>query len=260
HRTHAERYAGQVSLLGHVPRDLRHLLPDALPGLSGRAAPVLRDGNHGFHPGIGADLERGDHHRGADRRCHPGGVHIQPDLELFQRQAGGWQPLARHDVGVANARHTAEARQLWQRVTCGLSLGLRLQRAGCRRGLHPAKPAAGQESQRPRENRRRGRSWCTKARRHRNAEACRRLVVTTSLLVLAAIMAVVVGWLLRQTLNVKPWVSQRSVATVDGDGALQSPTVKVGLWVFLGVATSLFVVLIRAYDMRMREWAEFNLA
>jgi cytochrome c oxidase subunit 3 len=77
--------------------------------------------------------------------------------------------------------------------------------------------------------------------------------VTTSLLVLAAIMAIVVGWLLRQTLNIKPWVSQRSVATVDGDGALQSPTVKVGLWVFLAVATSLFALLISAYHMRMME-------
>jgi len=77
--------------------------------------------------------------------------------------------------------------------------------------------------------------------------------VTTSLLVLAAIMAVVVGWLLRQTLNVKPWVSQRSVATIDGDGAFQLPTVKVGLWVFLAVATSLFALLISAYHMRMME-------
>jgi len=66
-------------------------------------------------------------------------------------------------------------------------------------------------------------------------------------------MAVVVGWLLLQTLNVKPWVSQRSVATVDGDGALQLPTVKVGLWVFLAVATSLFALLISAYHMRMME-------
>ncbi|OLC70004.1 MAG: cytochrome-c oxidase [Betaproteobacteria bacterium 13_1_40CM_4_64_4] len=77
--------------------------------------------------------------------------------------------------------------------------------------------------------------------------------MTTSLLVLAAIMAVVVGWLLRQTLNVKPWVSQRSVATVDGDSAFQLPTVKVGLWVFLAVATSLFALLISAYHMRMME-------
>ena len=66
-------------------------------------------------------------------------------------------------------------------------------------------------------------------------------------------MAVVVGWLLRQTLNVKPWVSQRSVATVDGDSAFQLPTVKVGLWVFLAVATSLFALLISAYHMRMME-------
>ena len=66
-------------------------------------------------------------------------------------------------------------------------------------------------------------------------------------------MAVVGGWLLRQTLNVKPWVSQRSVATVDGDSAFQLPTVKVGLWVFLAVATSLFALLISAYHMRMME-------
>jgi cytochrome c oxidase subunit 3 len=85
--------------------------------------------------------------------------------------------------------------------------------------------------------------------------------VTTSLLVLAAIMAVVVGWLLRQTLNVKPWVSQRSVATVDGDVAFQLPTVKVGLWVFLAVATSLFALLISAYHMRMMEtdWSRLPL-
>ena len=85
--------------------------------------------------------------------------------------------------------------------------------------------------------------------------------MTTSLLVLAAIMAVVVGWLLRQTLNVKPWVSQRPVVTVDGDGAFQLPTVKVGLWVFLAVATSLFALLISAYHMRMMEadWTRLSL-
>ena len=43
HRPHAERHDGQVPLLGHVPRHLRHLLSDALPRLPGRAAPVLRD-------------------------------------------------------------------------------------------------------------------------------------------------------------------------------------------------------------------------
>jgi cytochrome c oxidase subunit 3 len=75
--------------------------------------------------------------------------------------------------------------------------------------------------------------------------------VTTSLLVLAAIMVIVVAWLVRPTLNVKPWVEQRPVRAVDGDGALRLPTIKVGLGVFLTVATSLFALLISAYHMRM---------
>jgi cytochrome c oxidase subunit 3 len=85
--------------------------------------------------------------------------------------------------------------------------------------------------------------------------------VTTSLLVLAVIMAVIVGWLLRQTLNVKPWVSTRMVDNVDGDGALRLPRIKVGLGVFLAVATSLFALLISAYHMRMMEsdWTRLDL-
>ena len=72
-----------------------------------------------------------------------------------------------------------------------------------------------------------------------------------SLWLLAALMAVIVGWLLRQTLNVKPWIEQRPVENVDGEGALPLPSVKVGLGVFLAVATSLFALLISAYFMRM---------
>jgi cytochrome c oxidase subunit 3 len=75
--------------------------------------------------------------------------------------------------------------------------------------------------------------------------------VTISLLVLVAIMAVVVWWLFRQTLNIKPWIAQRPIANVHGDGALSLPPVKVGLGVFLAVATSLFALLISAYFMRM---------
>jgi cytochrome c oxidase subunit III len=74
--------------------------------------------------------------------------------------------------------------------------------------------------------------------------------VTTSVLVLVAIMAIAVGWLVRQTLNVKPWIEQRPVKNVDGEGALPLPTVKVGLGVFLAVATSLFALLISAFYMR----------
>jgi len=73
--------------------------------------------------------------------------------------------------------------------------------------------------------------------------------VTISLLVLVTIMAIVAGWLVRQTLNVKPWVAQRPI----GDGpesAFSLPSVKIGLAVFLTVATSLFALLISAYFMR----------
>ena len=126
HRSDAERYDGQVSLLGHVPRDLRHLLSDALPGFPRRAAAVLRDGKHRLHPRIGADLERSDHYRGAGRRRRPGGVLVQPVLELFPRQAIGREPLARHHAGVANPGHAAEARQLRPDAAGGLSVGVRL--------------------------------------------------------------------------------------------------------------------------------------
>jgi len=85
--------------------------------------------------------------------------------------------------------------------------------------------------------------------------------VTTSLLVLAAIMAIVVWWLLRPTLNVKPWVEQRPIKNVDAEGSLPLPPVKVGLGVFLAVATSLFALLISAYHMRMMaaDWTQLAL-
>jgi cytochrome c oxidase subunit 3 len=73
----------------------------------------------------------------------------------------------------------------------------------------------------------------------------------TPLLLLGAIMAIAVWWLWRQTINVKPWVEQRPFGDVHGEGALSLPPVKVGLGVFLAVATSLFALLISAYFTRM---------
>jgi cytochrome c oxidase subunit 3 len=61
-------------------------------------------------------------------------------------------------------------------------------------------------------------------------------------------MAVVVGWLWRHTLNVKPWLEESPIEEV---GVLSLPPVKVALGVFLAVATSLFALLISAYFMRM---------
>jgi len=82
--------------------------------------------------------------------------------------------------------------------------------------------------------------------------------VTYALLVLVGIMAIVVWWLFRQTVNVQPWIERQPVDAIRGDAALSLPTVKVGLWTFLCVATSLFALLVSAYHMRMMDadWAK----
>ena len=85
--------------------------------------------------------------------------------------------------------------------------------------------------------------------------------MTTALLFLSAIMVIVVGWLVRKTINVAPWMEQRPTEVARGDGALTMLPVQVGLGVFLAVATSLFALLISAYHMRMVEadWANLTL-
>ncbi|MGH7614472.1 MAG: cytochrome c oxidase subunit 3, partial [Gemmatimonadales bacterium] len=67
---------------------------------------------------------------------------------------------------------------------------------------------------------------------------------------LGGLMAVIVWWLLKQSINVQPWAAQGSVEDIHG-GVLSRPTAKLGLWVFLAVVTSLFALLISAYAMRM---------
>ncbi len=74
--------------------------------------------------------------------------------------------------------------------------------------------------------------------------------MTVTLVLLGVIMAVVVWWLWRQTVNVKPWVAQHPIETANGDGSFSLSPVRVGLWVFLAVATSLFALFISAYLMR----------
>ena len=85
--------------------------------------------------------------------------------------------------------------------------------------------------------------------------------MTTALVLLSAIMAIVVGWLVRKTLNTAPWVEQRTVEVNGRDGALALLPVQVGLGVFLAVATSLFALLVTAYHMRMMEadWTNIDL-
>ena len=104
HRADAERDAGPVPLLGHLPRRLCDLLPDALPGPAGRAAPLLRrsarrPSSRNRPQTLNAFITR----RGADRRRRPDGVPVQPDLEPVQGQAGRRQSLERHHAGMADA-------------------------------------------------------------------------------------------------------------------------------------------------------------
>ncbi len=69
-------------------------------------------------------------------------------------------------------------------------------------------------------------------------------------------MAVIVWWLLKQSINVQPWVAQGSIEDVYA-GVLSRPAAKLGLWGFLAVVTSLFALFISAYAMRMKmgDWS-----
>lgn len=75
--------------------------------------------------------------------------------------------------------------------------------------------------------------------------------MTITLIFLAAIMATVIGWLVKQTLNTEPWVSNATDDAVSGTSLDASPKT-IGLTSFLAVATSLFALFISAYTIRMR--------
>ena len=71
---------------------------------------------------------------------------------------------------------------------------------------------------------------------------------------LSLIMAVVVGWLVRQTINVQPWLELEQAPASLPAPSSPAPT---GLGVFLTVATSFFTLFISAYFMR-REGADWR--
>ena len=73
--------------------------------------------------------------------------------------------------------------------------------------------------------------------------------MTATLIFLALLMAVVVWWLVRQTINVKPWVASAPSGAQQGVGFLAAP--KVALGVLLAVITSLFALFVSAYSIRM---------
>jgi cytochrome c oxidase subunit 3 len=74
--------------------------------------------------------------------------------------------------------------------------------------------------------------------------------VTITLVFLAFLMGVIVFWLVRQSINVQPWVAQAAAQEVQV-GVLSRPMAKTALVVFLGVASSLFALFVSAYAMRI---------
>lgn len=64
------------------------------------------------------------------------------------------------------------------------------------------------------------------------------------------LMGAAVWWLLKQSINVQPWVAQGSVEDVHG-GIASRPPAKIALWMFLAVVSVLFMLLIVAYGGRM---------
>jgi cytochrome c oxidase subunit 3 len=80
--------------------------------------------------------------------------------------------------------------------------------------------------------------------------------MTITLVFLAILMAVVIGWLLRQTLNTAPWESRAVDDAVSGT-SFDGNTRALALAAFLAVVTSLFALFISAYLMR-RHMADWN--
>lgn len=74
--------------------------------------------------------------------------------------------------------------------------------------------------------------------------------MTVTLIFLVVVMATVIGWLLRQTINTEPWVSSERDDAVSG-ASLDTNTKTIGLTTFLAVATSLFALFVSAYSIRM---------
>jgi len=76
--------------------------------------------------------------------------------------------------------------------------------------------------------------------------------VYVTLIFLAAIMATVIGWLLRQSLNTQPWDAHDPVENAPGRGIIETDPAKIGLLTFIAVVTSLFALFLSAYMMRMQ--------
>lgn len=73
-----------------------------------------------------------------------------------------------------------------------------------------------------------------------------------TLIFLGVIMATIIAWLLRQTLNTQPWVTDPADDSVSGS-SIDTSAKAIGLTTFLAVAVSVFALFISAYTIRMEE-------
>ena len=80
----------------------------------------------------------------------------------------------------------------------------------------------------------------------------------TILFLLAPIGVIIAWWLSQQRLTAKPWLEVGAIGEVLDTGASSLPAATIGLGVFLVVVSSLFMLFISAYFMRMQvaDWAQ----
>jgi len=72
------------------------------------------------------------------------------------------------------------------------------------------------------------------------------------LLFLAVVGAIAAWWLSQQRLMAKPWLEAGPIGEVPGTGASPLPAAKIGLGIFIVVASALFVLFLSAYAIRMQ--------
>ena len=81
------------------------------------------------------------------------------------------------------------------------------------------------------------------------------------LIVLALILATLLGWLLKQSFNTQPWVAEKVSDTAHhGPFGDESNTTLIALTTFLAVATSFFALILSAYALRMElgDWVPLS--
>lgn len=76
--------------------------------------------------------------------------------------------------------------------------------------------------------------------------------MTITLIVIVSLLAVFLGWILSQTINVRPWISAGTSPPVFDRLPEVFTTPRVGLIVFLAAISSLFALTISAYNGRMQ--------